>query len=76
MAWVLGGLVYCFEDQVANLKTAVLHFSVEVLRYSLLVCCYLEIHLVSLFLDQVQLQLRSEGFFVPIVIIVFHMVGW
>ena len=37
MAWISGGLVHCFEDEVTDLEAAVLHSFVEVLRDSLFV---------------------------------------
>ena len=53
MVWVLTGLVYYIEDQIAYLEAVVLHSLVEVLKDPLLVSSHSEIRLVPLFLDHV-----------------------
>ena len=51
MAWVLDGMVNCFEYKVTDLEIIVLYPFVEVLRYFLLVSYHLKIYPVPLFLD-------------------------
>ena len=74
MARDLGGLVYCFEDQVAHLEATVLHSFVELLKDSLLVSSHSEIRHVPFFLDQIQVP--SKGPFILLVIVVYYSVCW
>ena len=73
MGRVFGGLVHCFEDEVAYLEAAVLYTFVEVLRDSLLLSSHLEIRLVHSLLDQVQFS--PEGFDISCVIVVHNSIG-